>query len=140
LIPIGIGHEVLIGYKYLHLFDKNTNPSLNQQLARFKSSDFCISSITVAELEFGISKSLHPDRNREALDQFLIPFDIVDFNQSVAALYGKIRDQLHKKGTLIGNMDLLISAHALSLNSTVLTNNEREFERIDGLKIENWTR
>jgi len=119
---------------------KNTNPSLTQQLARCKSSDFCISSITVAELEFGISKSLHQDRNREALDQFLIPFDILDFNQSAAALYGKIRAQLHKKGTLIGNMDLLIAAHALSLNLTVLTNNEREFERIDALKIENWTR
>ncbi|MBA9077985.1 tRNA(fMet)-specific endonuclease VapC [Rufibacter quisquiliarum] len=99
-----------------------------------------ISAITLAELEFGIRKSSNPDRNLEALNQFLVPLDIKDFHYNATVEYGKIRANLEKAGTPIGPLDTLIAAHALSLNATLVTNNEKEFNRVTGLKIENWAK
>lgn len=99
-----------------------------------------ISSITLAELQYGIMKSSNPDKNREALNRFLIPLEIIDFDFFATIEYGKIRAKLEKNGTPIGPLDTLIGAHAKSLDSTLVTNNEKEFQRIDGLRIENWTK
>ncbi len=99
-----------------------------------------ISSITLAELQFGIMKSSNPDKNQEALDKFLTPIEILDFGFYATIEYGKIRAELERKGTPIGPLDTLIASHAKSLDLTLVTNNVREFERIDGLKIENWTK
>ncbi|MEN8158221.1 MAG: type II toxin-antitoxin system VapC family toxin [Bacteroidota bacterium] len=99
-----------------------------------------ISSITLAELQFGIMKSSNPEKNREALNRFLIPLEIVDFDYSATIEYGKIRANLEKNGTPIGPLDTLIGAHAKSLDVTLVTNNEKEFQRIEGLRIENWTK
>lgn len=99
-----------------------------------------ISAITLAELEYGIRKSGNPDRNLEALNQFLVPLDIKDFDYNATVQYGKIRADLERAGTPIGPLDTLIAAHALSLNATLVTNNEKEFNRVAGLKIENWTK
>jgi tRNA(fMet)-specific endonuclease VapC len=99
-----------------------------------------ISAITLAELEFGIRKSGSPDRNLEALNQFLVPLDIKDFDYNATIEYGKVRASLEKAGTPIGPLDTLIAAHALSLNATLVTNNEKEFNRVTGLKIDNWTK
>lgn len=99
-----------------------------------------LSAITLAELEYGIRKSGSPDRNLEALSQFLVPLDIKDFDYNATVQYGKIRAELEKAGTPIGPLDTLIAAHALSLNVTLVTNNEREFKRVAGLKIENWAK
>lgn len=74
----------------------------------------------------------------EALKQFLIPFELFPFDFDGAMKYGKIRSDLEKRGTPIGSLDTLIAAHALSLNLTIITNNEKEFRRVHGLKIENW--
>jgi tRNA(fMet)-specific endonuclease VapC len=74
-----------------------------------------------------------------ALNQFIIPLEIIDFDYRATIEYGLIRAKLEKKGTPIGPLDTLIGAHALSLGLTIVTNNEKEFERIEGLKIENWT-
>lgn len=111
-------------------------------LARFKTldlSDIGISSITVAELEYGVCKSQQQQKNRDALMQFLIPLEIVEFNQAAATVYGWIRSDLEDRGLVIGAMDMLIAAHALSLEVTLVSNNVREFSRIANLSLENWT-
>lgn len=100
--------------------------------------DVGISSITVAELEYGVAKSQQQEKNRTALLQFLFPLEIVEFNQGAAAIYGTIRSDLERRGLIIGAMDMLIASHALSLGVTLVTNNVREFSRIPTLSVENW--
>ncbi len=101
-------------------------------------SDLCISVITMAELEYGACKSSRPENNRAALLEFLSEIQVVPFSLEAAREYGVIRSSLEKQGTLIGGNDMLIAAHAKSLNLILVTNNQREFERINGLKLENW--
>ena len=98
-----------------------------------------ISSITLAELEYGVKKSSQPEKNQIALKQFLIPLEILDFDTNAAAEYGKIRTDLERNGTPIGPLDTLIAAHVKSLELILVTNNEKEFKRVAGLQIENWT-
>ena len=97
-----------------------------------------ISSISVAELRFGMEKSQRAEENLAALDEFLYPLTIHDFGKHEANLYGKLRAGLEQQGTPIGSLDTLISAHALSLGATLVTNNIREFERVPELLVENW--
>jgi tRNA(fMet)-specific endonuclease VapC len=97
-----------------------------------------ISTITQAELEYGLARSRFPERNRAALLQFLFPFQLLDFDQLAAVQYGTIRSDLETKGRPIGAMDLLIAAQAVSRNLILVTNNEKEFGRVEGLNIENW--
>ena len=97
-----------------------------------------ISTITQAELEYGLARSRFPERNRAALLQFLFPFQLLDFDQLAAVQYGTIRSDLESKGRPIGAMDLLIAAQAVSRNLVLVTNNEKEFGRVEGLKVENW--
>jgi len=104
------------------------------------SSDLLLSSITVAELEFGVAKSNQPEKNSEALKNFLSEFKIIDFDSNAARHYGLIRASLEKQGTPIGANDMLIAAIAKSQDLTLVTNNEKEFSRVEGLKIENWTK
>ena len=99
-----------------------------------------VSTITLAELQYGVKKSAQPEKNQLALNQFLIPLEIADFDSEAAAEYGEIRATLEKGGTPIGPLDTLIAAHAKSLKLTLITNNEKEFGRIAGLSIENWTK
>lgn len=102
--------------------------------------DVGISSITLAELHYGIMKSSNPNKNQEALDKFLTPLEILDFDYFATIDYGKIRADLEKKGTPIGPLDTLIAAHAKSRKLTLVTNNEKELKRIPELKIENWVK
>lgn len=97
-----------------------------------------ISVITLAELEYGVSKSQSIQKNRDALALFVMPLEILDFDNAAAAVYGEIRAELEKKGNIIGSMDMFIAAHAVSVNATLVTNNTKEFERIKKLKLENW--
>ena len=109
---------------------------------RFKNlriGDVGISSITLAELQYGIEKSSNIEKNREALEKFLTPIEILDFGYEATIEYGKIRAELEKKGVPIGPLDMLIASHAKSLDVVLVTNNVKEFERVPGLKIENWT-
>ncbi|MCB9235826.1 MAG: type II toxin-antitoxin system VapC family toxin [Bacteroidia bacterium] len=108
---------------------------------RFKSiqlGSIGISSITLAELQFGIRKSSQVEKNKLALDQFLVPLEIFDFDFSSANEYGLIRADLASKGTQIGPLDMLIAAHAISLDAILVTNNDREFNRVENLIVENW--
>jgi tRNA(fMet)-specific endonuclease VapC len=100
--------------------------------------DVGISAITLAELEYGVSRSSKPVKNREALDQFIEPLIVADFDRAATAAYGKLRAALEKKGLAIGGMDLLIAAHALSLDVRLVTHNVREFRRVPGLRVETW--
>ena len=111
-------------------------------LEKFKSLDIgeiCISMITLAELEYGIEKSNYPEKNRTALTSFLAPIEILSFNQKATIHYGKIRAELESQGNIIGAYDLMIGAHAKAENLILVTNNEKEFNRISQLSIENWT-
>lgn len=102
--------------------------------------DILISSVTLAELRYGAEKSLHVQQNQDALSGFIVPLEIASFDEKAVDEYGKIREQLEKKGQPIGSMDMLIGAHALSLGLTLVTNNTKEFRRIKSLKVENWTK
>lgn len=100
--------------------------------------DILISSITVAELRYGVAKSARPEQNKEKFEGFIERFEVVAFDDAAAAVYGTIRAVLESAGTPIGPLDTLIAAHALHLQCTLVTNNVREFERVPDLKIENW--
>lgn len=112
-----------------------------QVLDKFRTldlSDVGISSITVAELEYGSYKSQRTEQNRAAFNQFLIPLEIVPFDERATQAYGQLRSQLERQGIVIGSMDMLIASQALSLGLILVTNNVKEFSRIPDLVIENW--
>ncbi len=98
-----------------------------------------VSAITVAELEYGASKSQNPAGNREALLKFLAPFAVAPFGEDAAGFYGPLRARLESEGRPIGGHDLLIAAQALAGRFTLVTNNIGEFSRVPGLHVENWT-
>ena len=103
-------------------------------------SQIGISSITLSELLYGVSKSSKPEQNQIALMQFVAPLEILPYNDEAAQYYGDLRAHLEKHGTPIGSLDMLIAAHALSIACTLVTNNEKEFIRIPNLKIDNWVK
>lgn len=112
-----------------------------QVLAKFQTldiSDVGISSITVAELEYGVYKSQRQEQNRAALSQFLIPLEIVPFNEQATQSYGRIRAELERRGIVVGSMDMLIASQAISFGLILVTNNVKELSRIPELVLENW--
>lgn len=117
---------------------RQKSPQLIARLKNFTPGEVGVSSITIAELAHGAQKSNQVERNMAALEQFLLPLEIADFDQQDSIVYGAIRAFLEREGNLIGSMDMLIGAHALSLGVTLVTNNVREFNRIPHLKIEDW--
>jgi len=109
-----------------------------RKMMKMKTEEIGVSTITLSELQYGIEKSNFPEKNQMALLEFLIPFGILDFDQKAAGMYGRIRSTLEKKGKPIGSMDMLIAAVAKSVRLILVTNNVKEFMRIEGLMIENW--
>jgi tRNA(fMet)-specific endonuclease VapC len=110
-------------------------------LAKFQTlnlSDIGVSSITVAELEYGAYKSQRSEQNRAALSQFLIPLEVLPFDERATQTYGQIRAELERRGIAIGSMDMLIASQAISLGLILVTNNVRELSQIPGLSLENW--
>ncbi len=111
-------------------------------IKKFLSHDpeeLCISTITYAELMHGVEKSIAVERNRIAMSLFLSPITILQFDEHAAEEYGRIKAELEKKGTPIGSMDTLIAGHAKSRGLILVTNNIREFNRVVGLTVEDWT-
>ena len=100
----------------------------------------CISAITYGELMHGVEKSQAVERNRIALTLFLSSISIIPFDYYAAEEYGKIRADLEHKGTPIGPMDMLIAGHARSEKLILVTNNTREFLRVEGLDVADWTK
>ncbi len=111
-------------------------------LKHFKShtvGDVGISSVTLVELRYGVSRSQYIEKNQQALDEFILPLEIADFDEKAAQEYGTIRAELERAGKAIGSMDMLIGAHAYALGATLVTNNTKEFKQIKNLKIVDWS-
>lgn len=120
---------------------KNKSEHLLNRIMSCNKEDIYLSSITIAELEYGASKSLYREKNRQAILDFCSNFlNILDFTTEDTEAYGLIRAYLEKKGTPIGPYDLQIAAQGLTRNFTIVTNNYDEFARIPDLKVEDWTK
>jgi tRNA(fMet)-specific endonuclease VapC len=117
---------------------RRRKPGLFERLRRHQPAEIAISSITLAELQYGAAKSPHPARQTMLLDEFCAPLAILPFDSRAAGQYGTVRAALERQGTPIGPLDTLIASHAFSLGLTLVTNNEREFARVPGLTVENW--
>lgn len=98
-----------------------------------------ISSITLGELAFGAEKSVRSSQAHEALGEFLVALEVAGFDDAAAMRYGKVRAPLEQRGKPIGPLDTLIGSHALEIDAILVTHNTREFSRIEGLRIEDWT-
>jgi len=109
-----------------------------KRFLEYQIGDIGISSITLSELRYGVAKSAHQEKNAKALDEFIIPLEVVSFDEEAAHVYGEIRAILEKAGTPIGAMDMLIAAHAVSVGIPLVTNNTREFVRITSLNVIDW--
>ena len=109
-----------------------------QRFMQQAPDNLCISAITLAELEYGIENSSFPERNRLALAMFLSGIQVLPFDDAAAEEYGKIRAKLKKAGTPVGANDMLIASHAKAHGLIIVTNNTREFDRIENLNVENW--
>lgn len=116
---------------------KNRPPQVLERLRANKAAGLGISSISVAELYFGVEKS-GSQKNLAALKNFLAPLEIADFDWQAAQVYGQVRKTLEAAGTPIGPLDTQIAAHALALGAVLVTNNTHEFKRVAGLSLENW--
>ena len=117
---------------------KQQPSQLLRNLNARKVGDVGISSITLTELEFGVAKNVQQEKNKAALEEFVIPLEIAPFDVAAAQFYGVVRTSLETRGTPIGSLDTLIAGHALSLGITLVTNNTKEFRRVPGLTLENW--
>ncbi|CAA9388228.1 MAG: VapC toxin protein [uncultured Rubrobacteraceae bacterium] len=115
-------------------------PKVLRRFDKYEVGEIGVSSVTAAELRYGAEKSAVPEQNREALSAFLLPLEVLAFGDEAAAAYGRVRATLEKAGTPIGPLDTLIAAHAVGLGVTLVTNNTREFSRVPGLELEDWTR
>ena len=102
------------------------------------ASQICISSITLAELLHGVEKSEHSEKNLKIVEDFISRLYVLDYDSKAAGHYGEIRADLERKGSPIGVNDLHIAGHARSEGLALVTNNLREFERVEGLRLENW--
>ena len=118
---------------------KSKPESVIRKILSQNPEDLCISVVTYAELMHGVGKSQAVEKNRIAMSLFLSAITVLDFDGEAAEAYGQIRAELERKGTPIGPMDLLIAGHARSQGLILVTNNTREFARVTGLRIEDWT-
>lgn len=121
----------------IHLIRKKPQ-SIIERLVAHPVGEVGISSITLAELEYGVCKSKSPEKNREALSGLLAPLEIAAFDDLAAFCYGGVRASLERRGMVMGAMDMLIAAHAFSISAVLVTGNKREFGRIEGLMLEDW--
>ncbi len=107
---------------------------------QFDVGEIGVSTITVSELQYGVVKSKNRKLNKQRVENFLSPLEIIPYDEIAANTYGDIRNRLEKRGESIGPLDMLIAAHALSRNLVLITNNEKEFKRVKNLKVKNWAK
>jgi tRNA(fMet)-specific endonuclease VapC len=118
---------------------KRSDDAVLRKLQTVSVSDVCISAITKSELLYGVEVSPRREKDKVALDEYLRHVEVLDYPEDASMDYAQIRAELKLRGCMIGANDLLIAAHARSLGLILVTNNTREFGRVQGLKIENWT-
>ena len=112
--------------------------SILRRLTALAPGEAGISAVTLAELRYGVAKSAQREKNSQALDEFLLPLEVADFDEPAAEIYGRVRAALEKAGTPIGPLDTQIGPHALSLGAALVSHNVREFRRIPGLTVVDW--
>ena len=112
--------------------------SVLERFRKFAMEQICISSVTYAELLYGVARSSSKRINRPIIDDFVRHLDVIDWDTGAAEQYGQIRADLEARGEPVGAMDMMIAAHAKSIKAVLVTNNQKHFARIKGLKVENW--
>ena len=117
---------------------KQQPESVLKRFLDYQIGDISISAITLSELRYGVAKSKYRVKNSNALEEFMIPLEILPFDEEAAQAYGDIRNSLEKAGTPLGTMDMLIAAHAVSRGLELVTKNTREFRRVSGLTVVDW--
>jgi len=120
-------------------FLKGSFPGIKKRLMENRPGDIKIASVVKAELLFGAEKSQNAKKNRQRIETFLSHFKVVPFGDNEAQIYAKTRMQLKKQGSPIGANDMLIAATVIANEGTLVTNNEKEFRKVKGLKVQNWT-
>ena len=134
--------KVLIKYLLdtnICIYIMNKRPvEIIEKFKQFEVGEIGVSTITVSELYYGIGKSRNLKLNEQRVEEFLSPLNVLSYDEDAAQVYGTIRIQMEKQGKPIGPLDQLIAAHALSRGLILVTNNEKEFKRVKGLKVENW--
>ncbi len=119
---------------------KRSSAPLLKRIRAVSLDDQAVSIVTVAELLYGVQLSSRSDAAREAFNAFIRHLAVLDWDYPAAEHYAEIRADLGRRGTPIGSNDLMIAAHARSIGATLVTNNVREFERVQGLRVANWAR
>jgi tRNA(fMet)-specific endonuclease VapC len=117
---------------------KKRPESILKKFKKYKNQNVYISVITLAELQYGVERSSSKKFNQKIINDFISHLFVVPWDKESAVQYGKLRNTLNEKGTPVGNMDLMIASHALSLDFNLVTNNVKEFKRVPNLKYENW--
>ncbi|MGI6418823.1 MAG: type II toxin-antitoxin system tRNA(fMet)-specific endonuclease VapC [Thermoguttaceae bacterium] len=117
---------------------KHKPPAALNHVLQHAADDLGVSSVTVAELRYGADRSAYPQQNHAALDAFLAPLVVANFDSSAASCYGALRAELERETQPLGPLDTIIAAHALSLGTTLVTSNTAELSRVAGLAIEDW--
>lgn len=112
-------------------------PTVIERFKKFSTGEIGVSSVVAAELAFGAEKS-GSERNKSALQLFLAPLVILPFDESCIWAYAELRSQLEKMGKPIGSLDTMIASHAITVNLPLVTNNQKEFSKVQGLKLLNW--
>ena len=118
---------------------KERPESVRQRFQKLAMEQLCVSVVTYAELIYGVERSSSKRVNRPIIEDFVRHLDVMDWDTGVADQYGVIRTELEVAGTPIGAMDMMIAAHAKSIKAVLVTNNQKHFTKIKGLKIDNWT-
>lgn len=131
--------KYLVDTNILIYLCNSKSQKLERRFKRHHPEQFAVSSVTVGELIYGVNKSLHKRKNLNAILKILSPFEVIDYNSQDAWEYGEIRAALEVKGTPIGGNDLMLAAQARRRGLIVVTNNVREFERVEHLKVQDWT-
>ncbi len=121
-------------------FLKGMYPALLTKMLLCSTRDIKIASMVKAELLHGVEKSRKREENKTMVESFLLPFEIIPFDNEAAIIYSVIRSELEKKGNVIGPNDLIIAATVIANNGTLITNNENEFKRVRDLLTDNWTK
>jgi len=120
------------------IYAMRRQPAIVERLRSLRFPDIGVSVVTEAELRYGAARSGSPAKTLAELERFLLPFETVPFTSPDTEVYASIRSHLERAGTPIGPLDTMIAAHARSLDLVLVTNNEREFRRVPGLRVENW--
>lgn len=134
----GIKPRYLLDTNIVIYLSKHRSPEIVRRLEKLLAGEAVISAITYGELCFGAARSVKPAATQKVVEQLAATFPVFAISTAAAREYGKLRAQLAAKGTPIGPNDLWIAAQAKSESLTLVTNNEREFRRVSGLKVENW--